>query len=361
MKKLIIFGSVILVLGLSVFFFVRAKSSGKDKKITRVAVEQGTIVEKALAIGSIGPKHEIVVKSQVSGIVELLYKDVGDYVEQGQPLMSVKPEPTPIELANAKRELELVVLNRANAKRELDRARDLIDKSLLAQSEFEKYEKNFKEAQVREMQVQERLELLEKGKSRIGNTNVESIIRSPVTGTILERLVNLGDPVVPLTSYQPGTELLKLADMEDLIFAGTVDEIDVGKISESMPAQVYIGALPADTLKGELYFISPKSRTKDNANVFDIRIRISQRGKSTLRAGYSANADVIIKKRENIPTLPERLISFRNDTAFVKVPADSGMAEKRIAIGLSDGIKAEVLEGLAVGDSVVEEPPKEIK
>ena len=204
---------------------------------------------------------------------------------------------------------------------------------------------------------------MEKGHSKIGNIQVESIIRSPVTGTILERLVNLGDPVVPLTTYQPGTELMKLADMEDLIFMGTVDEIDVGKLTEGMEARIYIGALPADTLTGELYFISPKSRLKDNANVFDLRIKITDRGNSVLRAGYSANADVIIRKKDNVPTLPERLITFRNDSAFVKItPEDSDTtAEKPIKVGLSDGLKTEIVEGLIVGDSVVEEATKDIE
>jgi len=362
MKKLMILGLAVLVIGLSVFFFVRARSNGKGKELTRVPVEQGTIVEKALAIGEIGPKHEIVVKSQVSGIVEVLYKDVGDKVKKGEPLMSVKPEPTPIELADARRQLELAGLNSKNTARELERARDLLTKSLIAEQEFERLEKNYQEADLRQLQIRERLELMEKGKSMIGNRNVESIIRAPVSGMILERLVNMGDPVVPLTSYQPGTELMKLADMEDLIFSGTVDEIDVGKLTEGMPAQICIGALPADTLNGQLYFISPKSRKKENANVFDIKIRITGKGANVLRAGYSANVDVIIKKKENIPTLPERLITFRNDSAFVKIMGpDSTVVEKSIVVGLSDGLKAEVAEGLAQGDMVIEEPPKEIK
>jgi len=362
MKKLMILGLAVLVIGLSVFFFVRARSNGKGKELTRVPVEQGPIVEKALAIGEIGPKHEIVVKSQVSGIVEVLYKDVGDKVKKGEPLMSVKPEPTPIELADARRQLELAGLNSKNTARELERARDLLTKSLIAEQEFERLEKNYQEADLRQLQIRERLELMEKGKSMIGNRNVESIIRAPVSGMILERLVNMGDPVVPLTSYQPGTELMKLADMEDLIFSGTVDEIDVGKLTEGMPAQICIGALPADTLNGQLYFISPKSRKKENANVFDIKIRITGKGANVLRAGYSANVDVIIKKKENIPTLPERLITFRNDSAFVKIMGpDSTVVEKSIVVGLSDGLKAEVAEGLAQGDMVIEEPPKEIK
>ncbi|MCE5270710.1 efflux RND transporter periplasmic adaptor subunit [bacterium] len=363
MKKLIWTLVILLVLGGSFFFVKKLRSNDDKSKFTTVAVEKGAIVEKALAIGSIGPKHEIVVKSQVSGIVETVNKEVGEVVNQGEPLITVKPEPTPVELANGRRELELTTLDRENASRELNRATELLNKSLLSQQEFDQKKKAFEEAKLREAQRREQLELMEKGSSKIGNVKVESIIRSPVTGTILERLVNLGDPVVPLTTYQPGTELMKLADMEDLIFMGTVDEIDVGKLTEGMEAKIYIGALPKDTLTGELYFISPKSRTKDNANVFDLKIKITDRGDCVLRAGYSANADVIVRQKDDVATLPERLIKFRNDSAFVKVVAtgtDTTM-EKFVKVGLSDGLKTEIVEGLVVGDSVVEEATKEIE
>jgi len=362
MKKFIIFVFVILVIAGGVFLFLRSKSNNKKTEFTRVAVEQGTIVEKALAIGKIDPDFEIVVKSQVSGIVDVLHKEVGDDVVKGEPLLLVKPEPTPMELAATRRELELAALNKDQADRDLKRIEELLGNNLVAEKTFEDARKNYQETELREMQFRERLELMEKGKSKIGGRQVETLIRAPITGTILERLVNVGDPVVPLTSYQPGTELMKLADMANLIFIGTVDEIDVGKLHEGMTAEINIGALPADTLHGELYFISPKSRTKDNAIVFDIKIKITERGDVNLRAGYSANAKLIIKMKEDIPRIPERLVHFRNDSAFVKVIAKGdSLDDVPIEVGLSDGLNIEVVEGLAVGDTIIEEPPKEIE
>ncbi|MBN2288672.1 MAG: efflux transporter periplasmic adaptor subunit, partial [Candidatus Glassbacteria bacterium] len=143
---------------------------------------------------------------------------------------------------------------------------------------------------------------------------------------------------------------------------GTVDEIDVGKLAEGMPASIYIGALPGDTLEGELVFISPKSRQQEGATVFEIEIRLTVRGKETLRAGYSANADIILKKKDDIPVLPERLVVFRNDSTLVKVLGpDSTVIEKPVVTGMSDGLNIEIIEGLALEDEVVEEPPKEIK
>ena len=362
MKKFIIFAFVLLLIAGGVFLFIRSRAKSNNKDFTRVAVEKGTIVEKALAIGKIDPDYEIVVKSQVSGLVDILHKEVGDDVVKGEPLLVVKPEPTPMELAGTRRELELATLNKDQADRDLKRIEKLLGNNLVAEKEFEDARKNYQETELREMQARERLELMEKGKSKIGGRQVETLIRSPITGTILERLVNVGDPVVPLTSYQPGTELMKLADMENLIFIGTVDEIDVGKLTEDMKAEINIGALPADTLYGELYFVSPKSRTKDNAIVFDIKIRITERGNIHLRAGYSANASLIIKKKEDIPRIPERLVNFRNDSAFVKVFAKGdSLEDKPIEVGLSDGLNIEVVEGLAVGDTIIEEAPKEIE
>lgn len=359
MKKLVVIILIIVVAG--GIYYVRAKNgNGDQERFKRVAVEQGTIVEKALAIGKIDPDYEIVVKSQVSGIVDIIHKEVGEVVGRGEPLLVVKPEPTPLELASTRRDLEMAQLNRDKALSDLKRARELRDRDLLPQQEFENVEKKALETELREKQARERLELMEKGKSNIGGKQVETLIRAPIDGMILERLVNRGDPVVPLTSYQPGTELMKLADMANLIFIGTVDEIDVGKLSEGMMATIHIGALPSDTLAGELYFISPKSRTRDNATVFDIKIKITDRSGVNLRAGYSANADIVIRSKEDVPTLPERLVIFRNDSSFVKMPneADS-LIDHLIEVGLSDGLTLEVVDGLAVGDSVVEEPPKD--
>ena len=343
------------------FFFVR---NGKDKQpvFKKVAVTKGDVVEKALAIGKIDPDYEIVVKSQVSGIVDEIYKEVGESVRRGEPLMVVKPEPTPMELASTRRELELAELNRSQADRDLKRASQLKESNLLSEMDFENAQKNYQVTVLREKQARERLELMEKGRSKIGGKQVETVIRSPVDGTILERLVNRGDPVVPLTSYQPGTELMKMADMDSLIFIGTVDEIDVGKLEEGMLATIYIGALPGDTLHGELYFISPKSRTNNNAIVFDIKIKVTDPENAKLRAGYSANADIVIRAAKDVPSIPERLVTFRNDSTFVNLPGATPdtVMEHPVKIGLSDGLNVEVAQGLAIGDSVAEKAKTEI-
>jgi HlyD family secretion protein len=357
LKKLIIVIVIVAAIGTAVFFFIRKRSGKNTVQYTEIAVERGNLTEKALAVGKIDPDHEIVIKSQVSGIVEMIHREVGEKVTQGDPLMVVKPEPTPIELAEAQRQLELTQLNSKYLNMELERVKELYKENFISGKEHENALQASQEAEVREKQAKERLELLETGSSQIGDVLVESVIRAPTDGTILERMVNVGDPVVPLTSYQPGTELMQLASMENLIFIGTVDEIDVGKIKSGMRAEILIGALPSETLVGELYFISPKSRMKDNVIVFDIKISILDSKGLTLRAGYSASADLIITEKQNILNIPERLIEFSNDSTFVTIKdaVTDSLRRHEVQLGFSDGLSVEILEGLSEEDILIEQ------
>ncbi len=356
MKKLFIFILVAVVIGTAVFFFIRKRSGKNDIQYTEITVERGNLTEKALAVGKIDPDHEIVIKSQVSGIVEKIHREVGEEVIQGEPLLVVKPKPTPLELAEAQRQLELTQLNSKYLHNELDRVTELHKENFISGKEYEKALNDVEVAEVREKQAKERLELLEKGSSQIGDILIESVIRAPTDGMILERMVNEGDPVVPLTSYQPGTELMRIANMDDLIFIGTVDEIDVGKIKPGMRAEIHIGALPSETLVGELNFISPKSKLKDNVIVFDIKISIHNTNGLTLRAGYSASADLVITEKQDALYVPERLVEFRSDSTFVtmKDAETDSLVQQMVKLGFSDGLSVEILEGLSEGDIVIE-------
>jgi len=360
-KKFIIIGAIVVFL--AGFMFLVLKPSGKKERSNNfVQVEKGSIIDKALAMGRIEPKNQISVKSKISGIVEMVFVEMGDSVKKGDPLVEISPDPTPLEFAQAKREVEIASVNYENLKKEYLRIKDLAEKELSSQKDFDQAFRSFREAELRLKLAQEKLSLIEHGKTNIAGRKIESVIKSPITGSVLERKVNVGDPVVPLTSYQAGTELFTLANMRELIFKGTVDEIDVGKLKEGMPTLLKIGALPHDTIQGMLYKISPKARKEENATLFDVEIKITQRSSSLLRAGYSANADIIITKKEDILIIPERLVEFVEDTAFVQLKDPSGEIERKmIKSGLSDGLNIEVVEGLKEGDALVEKPPKEIK
>ncbi len=359
-----IFIPLIIIVIIAAVILLKAKNSaeGKDNGIKMIKVQRGDIVENALAIGRIEPKKEIAVKSKISGIVKTVFVEVGDVVKIGEPLLEIKPDPTPLEFAEAKRNVEMAGVNLEKAENEFQRMTKLLNDNLVSRQEFDVAENEHKQLQLRVKIAQERLALIEEGKTKIADLQVDTVIKSQVEGMILERRVNEGDPVVPLTSYQAGTELLILADMDTLIFKGTVDEIDVGKLEVEMTAELKIGAIPDEKIIGKLLKISPKARQQENATLFDVEIEIIQKGKKMIRAGYSANAELVINKAENSLFIPERLVEFNEDKTFVEVKDENGEIIKReVEIGLSDGINVEIKQGLAEGEEVVERPPKEIE
>lgn len=336
------------------------RGAGADRKT--VTVERGTIVDKALAVGRIEPEVEIGVKSQVSGVVQRRMAEEGQYVRAGTPLLEIKPTPTPLELAEARRQVQLRDVELANLKLELARHEKLREQGLVSEQEYLATRQRTEQVEIQRQIAAERLSLMAEGRITPGAGRLETVIRSPIDGFILEYTVEVGDPVVPLSTYQEGTVLVRMAEMSRLIFRGTVDEIDVGRLREGMPVELKVGALPDVTVGGRLVRISLKARTEDNSTVFPVEIALDAATDVVLRAGYSANADVIIERRDSVLSIPERLVTTRNDTARVTVLLpDGGTAERVVKLGLSDAINVEVLDGLAQGDRVVEPPPREIK
>ena len=326
-----------------------------------VEVVRDSLVQKALAVGNIEPDVEIEVKSQISGVVRRLYAEEGAFVKAGEPLLEVAPNPTPIELADAKRQVELREIELENLRKDLERKQELRARDFVTQEELERAERDYDQSVVQVQMAREKVALLEKGSVRIGNRNIEGVIRSPIDGFILEALVEQGDPVVPLSNFQEGTVLFTMAEMSDLIFRGTVDEIDVGRLAEGMPADIKVGALPEAKVRGEVSLISLKARNEDNATVFPIEILLTGVEGVTLRAGYSANADIIIDRRGDVLIIPERLVRTEDGVSRVTVLRPDGELEEReIETGLSDAIHIEVVDGLREGEKVVESPPREI-
>jgi len=363
LKRLIILFIIVAVVGGGVYLKLSSSAKNNEKNgIKLVKVERGDIVEKALAIGRAEPKKEIAIKCKISGIVKQVFVEVGDKVKAGDPLFEIMPDPTPLEFAEAKRNVEMAAVSLDRAKTEYERTKQMRDSKLVSAKEFDEAENDYKQYSLRLNVVQERLALIESGRTKIADRQIDTVIKASVDGTVLERRVNEGDPVVPLSSYQEGTELLIMAEMGDLIFKGTVDEIDVGKLSEGMPAELQIGAIPDQKITGRLSRISPKAKQKENATLFDVEIEITGKGEKMIRAGYSTNANLVIRKVENVLFIPERLVEFKDNKTFVEIETAPGVYEKKeVKLGLSDGLNVEVVEGLAEGAEIVERPPKEIK
>lgn len=361
-KKVSLVVVALAIVGGAVFLFARDGSAKKEGGLKYVAVAKGSIVDKALAVGKIDPKRQINVKSKLPGLIRQVHVQVGDRVKVGDPLFTIAPDPTPLEFAETKRQLELAQVEFDNLKRELDRKNSLRDKQLISNQEWESQKSSFESSELRLKLAKERLALIETGHIETPGRQVDNVIKSTVSGTVLSISVEQGDPVVPLTTYQAGTDLMTIAYMEDLIFKGNVDEIDVGKLHDGMPADIEIGAIPNQKIKGTLTKVSPKAHKEEGSTLFEVEIQITDAGDKTLRAGYSANASIIINKKDSVLVVPERLVKVADSASTVEIKDSIGtVASRKVKTGLSDGINIEVVEGLKLGDSVVERPPKEIK
>lgn len=354
---------LVVLAGLSGAIYVWARSSGSDENGPKlVDVTKGDITEKAIAVGQVQPRQQYQVKSKISGIVQKTFVEVGDTVNAGDPLFEIAPNPTPMEITEVDRRVESAKASFDRAASEYKRAQDLAGSGVLPRSELDTKGEAFELAKVSLLKAQQERELTRQGRLSGGS---QTIIRAPAAGTVLTRLVNQGDPVVPLTSYQPGTELATIAPMGDLIFKGTVDEIDVGKLAVGLPARIKIGALPTDVVTGRIARIAPQAKQEEGATLFDVEIELDPSQSVTLRAGYSANADLIIREKKDVLMLPERLVTFAEagNKATVEIPGASADAEPtkvEVVTGISDGMNVEIVSGLKQGDKVVEAPPKEI-
>lgn len=364
MKRKIITISVAVVLAAGIIAWVVVSGNGEKNDVIphSVTVERGDLVEYALAVGHIEPRNEIEVKSKISGVVNKVYAEAGDYVQAGDPLLEIRPDPTPIELAEAKRNVERTENTLETLQRDMYRKEQLVAREMISEHEYQETVRQLRDAEINLQLNQERLELLESGRILIGETLIESVIKAPTDGFILEKMVDIGDPIVPLTSYQAGTALMTLARMDDLLFKGTVDEIDVGKLYEGMNAEIRIGAIPGAKVTGELTKISLKATQRDNSTVFPVEIHITDTDGHTLRAGYSANANVVIDKREDVLYIPERVVTYQGDSTSVELPGkgENERIAANVKLGLSDAINVEVIDGLGEGDRVLEKPVRSI-
>jgi HlyD family secretion protein len=362
-KTLIILVVLVAVAG-ALYALARSNKGDKDG-LKQVTIESGSITEKAIAVGQIQPRQKFSIKSKLSGIVKACLVNVGDRVRAGDPMFEIAPDPTPQELTDVDRQLDSARASYERAQADFSRAQELVRQGLLPRSDLDARREAFELAKIAVARAEQGRELTRRGRIAGAGISMESIVRAPAAGTVLTRTVNPGDPITPLTSYQPGTELATVADMTDLIFKGTVDEIDVGKLRVGLPTRIKVGALPTDVVTGSVSRIAPQAQQKEGATLFDVEIELAKDTKIVLRAGYSANADVIIREKKDVLIVPERVVTFEDGgkKAFVEIPSANPKEEPKkteVKLGISDGMNAEVLSGLAKGAKVVERPPKKI-
>lgn len=353
------------------------------------------IIKKTVATGSIKPRREVLIKPQVSGVVDELYVEAGEIVQKGQKIAKIKLIPSQISINNAQSQVELSRIRYDEAQRELKRQQEVFGKKLdveSARSNYENAEKEevrnrqlFEEGVVseldynrfkRDMEVSKaayenaqllagntlqqfeasvdiakqemnaainNLQLLKEGASK-NSRQVNNIVISTVAGMVLDVPIEEGSSVIERNNFNEGTSIAIVADMTSLIFEGKVDESDVGKLKEGMPLELTIGAIENEKFEATLEFISPKGIEEEGTVKFEVRAAIKPTEGIFLRAGYSANGDIILDKREQVIALQERDVIFSNDSTFIEVAVGDQEFEKReIKTGLSDGLKIEVL------------------
>jgi HlyD family secretion protein len=344
---------VLLLVGVAAWYLHRGKANSSIG-FERVRVVRGTVVRRATAVGRIEVEHEVSVNSQNGGILTKLFVRQGQKVEAGTPLADVRPVSTEQAILAAERRLEQAVKGEESAQEYLDGKHLASDftRLMLGGKNIERMHEN---AVLSRKQAEEQLELLRNGTAKVDDRVVDFLVRAPVAGHVLEIKQREGSPVVPSSSYGFGTVFMTLADMSQMLFRGTIDEIDVGRLTEGMAAQIKVGALPGTVVNGKLVEIALKGQERNNAMVFDVLINIETPPKTILRSGYSAVAEIEIDKRTNVLTLPERVVEFRDGKAFVQVAAGgNGGVRHEISTGLSDGLTLEILGGLAESEEVLE-------
>ncbi|MDA3890469.1 MAG: efflux RND transporter periplasmic adaptor subunit [Salinivirgaceae bacterium] len=345
-----------------------AKKSRKKPVVYNIEVPQkNNIIKKTIATGSVLPRKEIMVKPQISGIVQEIYKEAGEMINKSDVIAKITVIPDMISLNAAESRVNQSDLNYKNEKLKFDRQKQLFEKNVVSESEYQNAELAFKSAEEELESAQSNLDIIKKGVSKKAESASNTLIRSTIAGMILDVPIKEGNSVIQSNNFNDGTTIAIIADMNDMIFEGKVDETEVGKIIEGMPLILTIGAIENEKFDANLEYISPKGVEENGAIQFDIKAKVDLKNDQFIRSGYSANADIELERRDSVMTIQEGRITFTNDTAFVEVLTSDSITipqefEKRpIEIGLSDGINIEVLSGIAWEDQLKGEEKKEEK
>lgn len=341
---------IILVL-LGIFgytmYFLWAKSQEQPVVFETTQAFETDIIKKTTATGSVKPRKEIEIKPKVSGIVEEIYVEEGQILKKGDLIARVKIIPNMVNLNNAESRVDRANIQLKYSTTIFNRQKELFDKGVIAKSEFEEAETAFRNSEEELETAVGNLELIRDGQTSNSQSATNTIIKSTIEGMVLEIPVEEGNSVIESNTFNDGTTIATVADMGEMIFEGKIDESEVGKIKEGMPLILTIGAIEDVEFEAMLEHISPKGMEENGAVQFEIRAQVKLRDDYFIRAGYSANAAIVLDRRDQVLAISESQLGFENDTVFVEVETAPQTFEKRIVeTGLSDGINIEITGGL---------------
>jgi len=311
------------------------------------------IVKKTVATGSVVPRKEIEIKPQVSGIIEEIYIEPGDVVKNGDLIAKVRIIPNMINLNNAEARLDQAKIDYEDAKMVYDRQKKIFDEGVIPAAEFQQYEIALNRTKSELNASENNLQLIKEGVTKDSKTSTNTLIRSTIEGMVLDVPIEQGNSVIESNTFNAGTTIAVVADMGEMIFEGKVDETEVGKIKTGMNLILTIGAIEETNFNAFLEYISPKGVEENGAIQFEIKAAVELKKDYFIRAGYSANADIVLTRKDSVLAVKESLLLFENDSVFVEVEKEDQVYNKiPIEVGLSDGINIEVISGLTKEDKI---------
>ena len=354
-SKLII-AIIVALIFIGTFVFLYQKSQPEPVVYNEFTTKMGDVSKTTLITGKIEPRNEVNVKPQISGIITDIYKEAGDVVKAGEVIAKVKVIPDMSQLSSAESRVRLAEINAKQAQVDYDRDKVLFDKHLITAESFDKVSQTLHQAQEEVKAANDALEVVRDGVSKSNASASSTLIRSTISGVILDIPVKVGNTVILSNTFNDGTTIATLANMKDLIFRGNIDETEVGQLSIGVPMKITIGALQDVKLSASLEYISPKAVENNGANQFEIKAAIDVKGAKELRSGYSANAEIVLQTAKNVLTIPESAVEFNGDSTFVYLVKGKGEQKTYerhpVTIGISDGVNIEIKKGLSNKDVV---------
>ncbi len=354
MKKLGRILAIILVAGVFIgtFVYLFKRSQPKEIEYQELEASRGDVVKATVVTGKIQPRDEVNVKPQINGIVAEVYKKAGETVQQNEVIAKLKVIPDMGQLSSAQSRVRLSELNLEQAKVNYEREKALYDKQLVSADEFEKVRQTLQQAQEEQVIAQENLEIVRDGVSSSNKSGSTTLIRSTISGLILDVPVKVGNSVTMSNTFNDGTTIATVANMNDLIFDGNIDETEVGRLHIGLPVRITVGALQDLFFDAALEYISPKATESNGTNLFEIKASVTVPSDVTIRSGYSANAEIVLQEAKDVVTIPESAIQYEGDDTFVYIASADGYDKRPVVTGLSDGVNIEVRSGLEPGDKV---------
>ena len=345
--------ALIALFVIGTFVFLYRQSRPKEVHYQELEATVMDIQRTTVVTGKIIPRNEVNVKPQINGIIAEIYKKAGEQVQENEVIAKLKVIPDMNSLSSAQSRVRLSEINLKQAQTNYDREKALYDKQLVSADEFEKVLQALNQAKEERSAAQDALEVIRDGVSRSNATSSSTLVRSTITGLILDVPVKVGNSVIQANTMNDGTTVATVANMNDLIFDGNVDETEVGSLYEGLPVVITIGALQNYSFDATLEYISPKAVESNGANQFEIKAAVTVSSDQMIRSGYSANAEFVLEEAKGVLSLPESALEFDGDDTYVQVlNADGSTTRTKVETGLSDGVNIEIKSGVTEGTKV---------